>query len=178
MTSSSLARLGLCRMSPFVGAPTGLSPQGFMGTLDHIFLLSPSEAAQSTEVPSDSSFPSDHLPIVTTHHGLPTAPQPICLSKRGHFPITRKPLDSQIRTLNDTLAATLQPPPDTSDTLPRYATVTSALYTAATAAYGPPSPSQTCASGCPCPHPQSARLHHKAPCLGIPVPPRWGSCPP
>ena len=36
----------------------------------------------------------------------------------------------------------LQPPPDAADSLPCYATVTAALYAAATAAYGPPTPSQ------------------------------------
>ena len=112
----TLARLGLRRLSLLAEAPTWVSPQGFVGALDHIFLRSPSEAAHSTEVRSDSSFPSDHLPVVTTLHGVPPTPQPICLSKRGRFPIPRKPLDSQLRTLNDTFrAAVLQPPPDTGD---------------------------------------------------------------
>ena len=78
----TLARLGLRRLGPLAEAPTWVSPQGFVGALDYIFLRSPSEAAHSTEARSDSSFPSDHLPVVTTLHGLPPAPQPMCPSKR------------------------------------------------------------------------------------------------
>ena len=147
LSLSTLSRLGLCRRGPLAEAPTWLSPQGFLGALDHIFLRSPSEGAHSTEVRSDSSFPSDHPPVVTTLHGLPPAPQPICPSKRGRFPIPRKPLDNQLRTLNDTFrAAVLQPPPDAGDIPPRYATVTAALYAAATAASGHPTPSQPVAA--------------------------------
>ena len=76
---------------PLAEAPTWVSLQGFVDALGHIFLRSPSEASHSTEVRSDCSFPSDHLPVVTTLHGLPPAPQPLCPSKRGRFPIPRKP---------------------------------------------------------------------------------------
>ena len=114
-----------------------------MGALDHTFLRSPSEAAHTSEVRSDSSFPSDHLPVLTALHDLPPAPQLVCPSKRGRFAIPRKPLASQLRTLNDTFRAELpSSPPSTSDAPPRYVAVTTALYAAATAAYGPPTPSQ------------------------------------
>ena len=97
----TLARLALRRLGPLAEAPTWVSPQSFVGALNHIFLRSPSEAAHSTEVRSDFGFPSDHLQVVTTLDGLPPVPQPICPSKRGCFPIPRKPLDSQLRTVND-----------------------------------------------------------------------------
>ena len=64
----ALTRLGMRRLRPLAEAPTWVSPQGFAGALDHIFLRTPSEAAHTTEVRSDSSFPSDHLPV--------TAPRP------------------------------------------------------------------------------------------------------
>ena len=63
-----------------------VSPQGFAGALDHIFLCAPSEAAHTTEVRSDSSFPSDHLPVTATLHDLPPAPQLVCPSKKGPLP--------------------------------------------------------------------------------------------
>ena len=96
---------------------------------------------------SDSSFPSDHLPVLTTLHGLPPTPQLVCSSKRGQFPIPRKPLDNQLCTLNDTFRAALPlSPPSAGGAPPHYAVVTTALYAAATAAYGPPTPSQPVAS--------------------------------
>ena len=102
-----------------------MSPQGFAGALDHIFLRTPSEAAHTTEVRSDSSFPSDHLPVIATLHDLPPAPQLVCPSKKGRFPIPREPLASQLRALNDTFRAELTPPPPgTTDTPPRCAAVT------------------------------------------------------
>ena len=148
----TLARLGMRRLHPLAGAPTWVSPQGFAGALDHIFLRTPSEATHTTEVRSDSSFPSDHLPVLTTLHDLPPAPQLVCPSKKGRFPIPREPLASQLRALNDTFRAELTPPPPGGpDTPPRYVAVTLALYTAATAAYGPPTPSQ--------PVPLAVRVH-------------------
>ena len=104
----TLARLGLRRLHPLVGAPTWVSPQGFVGALDHTFLRTPSEAAHTTEVHSDSSFPSDHLPVLTTFHDLPPAPQLVCPSKKGRFPIPREPLAIQLRALNDTFRAELR----------------------------------------------------------------------
>ena len=98
----TLTRLGMRRLRPLAEAPTWVSPQGFAGALDHIFLRTPSEAAHTTEVRSDSSFPSDHLPVTATLHDLPPAPQLVCPSKKGRFPIPREPLASQLRTLNDT----------------------------------------------------------------------------
>ena len=131
-------------MHPLAEAPTWLSPQGFVAALDHTFLRTPSEAAHSTEVRSDSRFPSDHLPVPTTLHDLPPAPHLVCPSKRGRFPIPREPLASQLRALNDTFRAELpSPPPGDPDAPPRYVAVTTALYAAATAAYGPPAPSQS-----------------------------------
>ena len=148
----TLARLGLRRLHPLAEAPTWVSPQGFVGALDHTFLRTPSEAAHTTEVRSDSSFPSDHLTVLTTLHDLPRAPQLVCPSKKGRFPIPREPLASQLRALNDTFRAELTSPPSGGpDTPPRYAAVTSALYAAATAAYGPPAPSQ--------PVPSAVRVH-------------------
>ena len=147
-----LARLGMRRLHPLAEAPTWVSPQGFAGPLDHIFLRTPSEAAHTTEVRSDSSFPCDHLPVSATLHDLPPAPQLVCPSKKGRFPIPREPLASQLRTLNDTFRAELaSPPPGAPNAQPRYAQVTSALYTAATAAFGPPVPSQ--------PVPSAIRVH-------------------
>ena len=131
----TLARLGLRRLHP--------SPQGFVGALDHTFLRTPSEAAHTPEVRSDSSFPSDHLPVLSTFHDLPPAPQLVCPSKKGRFPIPREPLASQLRALNDTFRAELASPPSGDPgAQPRYVAVTSAPYTATTAAYGPPAPSQ------------------------------------
>ena len=76
----------------------------------------------------------------------------MCPSKRGRFPIPRKPLANQLRALNDTFRAELpSPPPSATDAPPRYVTVTAALYAAATAAYGPPTPSQ--------PMPSAVRVH-------------------
>ena len=148
----TLTRLGMRRLRPLAEAPTWVSPQGFAGALDHIFLRAPSEAAHTTEVRSDSSFPSDHLPVTATLHDLPPAPQLVCPSKKGRFPIPREPLASQLRTLNDTFRAELAaPPPGAPAAQPRYTEVTSALYTAATAAYGPPVPSQ--------PVPSTVRVH-------------------
>ena len=148
----TLTRLGMRRLRPLAEAPTWVSPQGFAGALDHIFLRTPSEAAHTTEVRSDSSFPSDHLPVTATLHDLPPAPQLVCPSKKGRFPIPREPLASQLRTLNDTFRAELAtPPPGAPEAQPRYTEVTSALYTAATAAYGPPVPSQ--------PVPSTVRVH-------------------
>ena len=148
----TLTRLGMRRLRPLAEAPTWVSPQGFAGTLDHIFLRAPSEAAHTTEVRSDSSFPSDHLPVTATLHDLPPAPQLVCPSKKGRFPIPREPLASQLRTLNDTFRAELAaPPPGAPQAQPRYTEVTSALYAAATAAYGPPVPSQ--------PVPSTVRVH-------------------
>ena len=139
----TLARLGMRRLRPLAEAPTWVSPQGFVGALDHIFLRTPSEAAHTTEVRSDSSFPCDHLPVTATLHDLPPAPQLVCPSKKGRFPIPREPVASQLRTLNDTFRAELTtPPPGAPHAQPRYTEVTSALYAAATAAYGPPVPSQ------------------------------------
>ena len=90
--------------------------------------------------------------MITTLHDLPLAPQLVCPSKKGRFPIPREPLPSQLRTLNDTFRAELNPPPPSApDTPPHYAAVTSALYAAATAAYGPPVPSQ--------PVPSAVRVH-------------------
>ena len=87
-----------------------------------------------------------HLPIspvTATLHDLPPAPQLVCPSKKGRFPIPREPLAIQLRTLNDTFRAELTPPsPGAPRAQPRYTEVTSALYTAATAAFGPPVPSQ------------------------------------
>ena len=51
----TLTRLGMRRLRPLAEAPTWVSPQGFAGALDHIFLRAPSEAAHTTEVRSDSS---------------------------------------------------------------------------------------------------------------------------
>ena len=148
----TLTRLGMRRLRPLAEAPTWVSPQGFAGALDHIFLRAPSEAAHTTEVRSDSSFPSDHLPVTATLHDLPPAPQLVCPSKKGCFPIPREPLASQLRTLNDTFRAELTtPPPGAPHAQPRYTEVTSALYAAATAAYGPPVPSQ--------PVPSTIRVH-------------------
>ena len=152
---ATLARLGMRRLAPLAEAPAWVSPQGFMGALDHIFLRSPSEAAHSTEVRSDSSFPSDNLPVIATFNGLPPAPHLVCPSNRldrGRFPIPRKPRDSQLRTLNDTFrAAFLQSPSDIGGEPLHYAMLTTALYAAATAAYGPPTPSQ--------PVPATVRVH-------------------
>ena len=103
----TLARLGLRRLHPLAEAPTWVSPQGLVGALDHTFLRTPSEAAHTTEVRSDSSFPSDHPPVLTTLHDLPPAPQLVCPSKKGRFPIPREPLASQLRALNDTFRAEL-----------------------------------------------------------------------
>ena len=148
----TLARLGMRRLHPLAEAPTWVSPQGFAGALDHIFLRTPSEVAHTTEVRSDSSFPFDHLPVTATLHDLPPAPQLVCPSKKGRFPIPREPLASQLRTLNDTFRAELTPPPPGAPSAqPRYTEVTSALYTAATAAFGPPVPSQ--------PVPSTVRVH-------------------
>ena len=61
----TLARLGMRRLCPLAEAPAWVSLQGFVGALDHTFLQSTSETAHSTEVRSDSSFPSDHLPVLT-----------------------------------------------------------------------------------------------------------------
>ena len=105
----TLARLGMRRLHPLAEAPTWVSPQGFAGALDHIFLRTPSEAAQTTEVRSSSSFPSDHLPVTATLHDLPPAPQLVCPSKKGRFPIPREPLASQLRTLNDTFSSRAHP---------------------------------------------------------------------
>ena len=138
----TLARLGMRRLHPLAEAPMWVSLQGFVGALDHTFLRSPLEAAHTTEVRSDSSFPSDHLPVLATLHDLPPAPQLVCPSKRGRFLIPRKPLASQLRTLNDTFRAELSsPPPSALDAPPRYVAMTTALYAAATAAYEPPTPS-------------------------------------
>ena len=148
----TLARLGMRRLHPLAEAPTWVSPQGFAGALDHIFLRTPSEAAHTTEVRSDSSFPSDHLPVTATLHDLPPAPQLVCPSKKGRFPIPREPLASQLRTLNDSFRAELTPPPPGAPSaLPRYTEVTSTLYTAAAATFGPPVPSQ--------PVPSTVRVH-------------------
>ena len=81
----TLARLGLRRLHPLAEAPTWVKPQGFVGAL---------EAAHTTEVRSDSSFPSDHLPVLTTLHDVPPAPQPVCPSKKGRFPVPREPVAS------------------------------------------------------------------------------------
>ena len=137
----TLARLGMRRLHPLAEARTWVSPQGFAGALDQIFLRTPLEAAHTTEVRSDSSFPYDHLPVTATLHDLPPAPQLVCPSKKGRFPIPREPLASQLRTLNDTFRAELTTPPSGApNAQPRYTEVTSALYAAATAAYGPPVP--------------------------------------
>ena len=148
----TLARLGMRRLRPLAEAPTWVSAQCFAGALDHIFLRSPSEAAHTTEVRSDSSFPSDHLPVTATLHDLPSAPQLVCPSKKGRFAILRDALASQLRTLKDTFRAELTPPPPGAPSaLPRYTKVTSASYTAATAAFGPPVLSQ--------PVPLAVRVH-------------------
>ena len=101
----TLARLGMRPLGPLAQAPTWVSPQGFVGALDHIFLGSPSEVAHTTEMRSDFGFSSDHLPVLATFHDLPPAPQLVCPSRRGRFHIPRKPLRSQLRTLNDTFQA-------------------------------------------------------------------------
>ena len=93
-----------------------MSPHCFVGALDHTFLRSPSEAAHTAEVRSDCSLPSDHLPGVAAHYDLPPAPQLVCPSKRGRFPIPQKPLANQLRTLNDTLLAELPSLPPTTST--------------------------------------------------------------
>ena len=148
----TLARLGLRGLHPLAEAPTWVSPQGFVAALDHTFLRTPSEAAHTTEVRSDSSFPSDHLPVLTTLHDLPPAPQLVCPSNKGRFPIPQEPLASQLRALNDNFPAELTSPPSGGpDTPPRDVAVTSALYAAATAAYGPPAPIQ--------PVPSAVRVH-------------------
>ena len=123
-----------------------------VGALAHTFLRTPSEAAHTTEVRSDSSFPCDHVPVLTTLHDLPPAPQLVCPSKKGRFPIPREPLAGELRALSDTFQAELASPPSGNpDAPPRYVAVTSALYAAATAAYGPPAPSQ--------PVPSAVRVH-------------------
>ena len=129
-----------------------MSPRGFVGAFDHTFLRTPSEAAHTTEVRSNSPFSSDHLPALSTLHDLPPAPQLVCPSKKGRFPITREPLASQLRALNDTFRAELASPPSGNpDAPPRYVVVTSALYGAANAAYGPRAPGQ--------PVPSAFRVH-------------------
>ena len=174
-----LARPGLRRLSPLAEAPTWVSPQGFMAALEDILLPSPSAAAHSTEVRSDSSFPSDHMPILIVLYCLPPGPQPTCPSERGRLPIPRKPLDGQLHTLNDTFeAAALQPPLDTIDNPPHYATVTAALYAAATAAYGPPSPMHPAPAAVHVHVLSLQRVHHGAPILDIPLTPPGGICPP
>ena len=55
----TLARLGMRRLHPLAEAPPWVNPQGFAGALDQIFLRTPSEAAHTTEVRPDSSFPSN-----------------------------------------------------------------------------------------------------------------------
>ena len=62
----TLTRLGLRRLHPLAEATTWVTPQGFVGALDHTFLRTPSEVAHTTEVRSDSNFPSDHVPVLTT----------------------------------------------------------------------------------------------------------------
>ena len=86
-----LARLGLRRLSPVAEAPTWVSRQGFVDALDHIFLRPPLEAAHSTEVRSNYSFPSDDLPVVTTLHDMPPALQSIRRVEERPFPIPRTP---------------------------------------------------------------------------------------
>ena len=72
----TLARLGMCPLAclhPLAKAPTWVSPQGFAGALDHIFLRTPLEAAHTTEVRSDSSFRGHeacrHVPPTDTPAG-------------------------------------------------------------------------------------------------------------
>ena len=92
------------------------------------------------------------MPVLTTLHDLPPAPQLVCPSKKGPFPIPREPLAGELCALSDTFQAEpVSPPSGNPDAPPRYVAVTSALYAAATAAYGPPAPSQ--------PVPSAVRLH-------------------
>ena len=80
---------------------------------------------------------------------LPVSPASLCDLV---LLIPREPLASQLRTLNDTFRAKLTtPPPGAPHAQPRYTEVTCALYAAATAAYGPPVPSQ--------PVPSTIRVH-------------------
>ena len=106
----TLARLGFHRLHPLPEVPTWVSPPGFVGSLDHTFLRTPSEAAHTIEVRPDSSLPSDHPPVMSTLHDLPPAPQLVCPLKKGRFPIPREPLASQLRALNDTFRAELGRP--------------------------------------------------------------------
>ena len=66
-------------------APTWVSPHGFVGTLDHIFLRSPSEGAHATEMRSDSSFPSNHLPVVVPSMACPPRLNPYARQREAVF---------------------------------------------------------------------------------------------
>ena len=175
----TLARLGMRRLRPLAEAPTWVSPQGFAVALDHIFLRTPSDTAHTTEVRSDSSFPSDHLPVIATLHDLPPAPQLVCPSKKGRFPIPREPLASQLRTLNDSFRAELTPPPPGA---PKH---TAALYGGDLGAihrgYGglrAPRSQPARAVGGTRPRHQPATLHSRPPGLGVPVIAPCGDHPP
>ena len=90
----------------------------------------------------------------------------VCPSKRGRFPIPRNPLASQLRNLNNTFQAALpSSPPGADGAPPQYPMVTTALYAAATPAYGPPTPSQPVPSAVP-------------PAMVVPLPPLYGGSPP
>ena len=67
----AVGRLGLRRLNPLVEAPTWVSPQGFIGALEHIFLRTHAEDAHTTSVRSASSSPSNYALVVTTRHALP-----------------------------------------------------------------------------------------------------------
>ena len=91
--------------------------------------------------------------------------------KIGRFPIPREPLASQLRALNNSFQAELASlPSGRPDTPPRYVAVTAALYAAATAAYGPPGPSQ--------PVPSAVRGQVANLRSSIPTQPDWASLSP
>ena len=98
----TLTRLGLRRLAPLVEAPTWVSPQGFIGALDHIFIQSPAGATHTMVVRSASGFLYDQLPVTSTIHCLPPSPQPIYPFCCGRYATPSKPLSSQLRALNCT----------------------------------------------------------------------------
>ena len=171
----TLARLGIRHLHPLAEAPTWVSPQGFAGALDHIFLHAPSEAAHTTEVRSDSTFPSDHLPVTATLHDLPIW---CALRKRAASPSRGSPSPASSAP-SMTLSGRAR------CAAPRSAQRAATLYPgdlgAIRRSYGclrAPRPQPAGAIGDTCPRHQPSTLHPRPPRLGVPIVAPCGGRPP
>ena len=113
-----------------------MSPQGFTGAVDHIFLCSVSTINHTTRGLTSCCFPFDHAPVL---HDLPPIAHPLCPAKKGRFTIPAMPHSSQICDVNDTFRTSMH----TSllaavDASSWFAAIASRLTEAAIVTYRPP----------------------------------------